>query len=118
MTGALRGPPVAPLRGSLLNHGAKGDRIAQRVDSGDAVLPRMPRLALHQIERARLGTKRKALPLVAAPAAEAKLAGAAKREPEDLAEIRFVAMPADADAGLVFGAEYLPHAALRQLAEG
>src|ERR1700744_5935151 len=101
-----------------LHHGAEGDRVTEFVDRSDAVLPIVPRLALHQIDRARFGPKAKAFPFVAVTAAQAELSGAAEREPEHLVEISLVAMPADADAGLVFRAKHLTHAGLAQIAEG
>jgi len=50
-------------------------------------------------------------------AAKAEAAGAAERYPEHLVEMRPVAMPADADADVILGAQHLPHAAVRKFAK-
>src|SRR6478609_11860586 len=98
-------------RPSGLLHRPEGDGIAARLDRRDAVLPLRPRLAIYHVKRARRGFERVALPFVAATAAETEFAGRTQRQSEAFVEMRLVAMPADADAGLVFGAEHLPHAA-------
>src|SRR5215475_8244521 len=95
-------------------HRAEGDGIAALLDGGDAVLPVMPRLALHPIERARSGIQRKTLPSIGLAAAKAELARACQRQPEHLVEMWFVAVPADADADIIVGAEHLADAALGQ----
>src|SRR3954471_19703433 len=92
----------------LFDHGPERDRSSRRLDAGNAVFPRMAGGARHHVERAGRGIERKALPRVAAATAEAKLAKRAQRQAEHLVEMRLVAMPADADPGIVFGAEDLP----------
>src|SRR5581483_11634285 len=84
-------------------HRAERNRPAPLFDRGDAVLPTRARLAVHQVERARLGIEREALPLVSLAAAKAEAAGAAQRNAEHLVEMRLVAMPADADADVIVG---------------
>ena len=78
----------------------------------------MTRFAAHRIERARFGSQRKTLPFVTSrTAAKSKLAGSPQREPEDLVEMRLVAVPADADPDIVFGAKDLVHTSRRQTAK-
>src|SRR6478735_1696598 len=101
-------------RPSGLLHRPEGDGIAARLDRRDAVLPLRPRLAVHHVKRARPGFERVALPFVAVTTAETEFAGRAERQAEDLFEVRLVPMPADAEAGLIFGAELLPDAAVSE----
>src|SRR4029077_3212181 len=102
------------LEAGLAFHRAEGDGIAAPLDGGNAVLPLVPRLALHPIQGARRGIERKTLPSIALAAAKAESAGARQRQPEHLVEMRLVAMPADADTDIVVGAEHLADAAFGQ----
>src|SRR3984893_5784387 len=98
-------------------HCPEGDRISALLDGGNTVLPHLPGLAAHHVERTGFGGQREALPLVAHGATKPEFAGSPQREPEDFVEMRLVAVPPDADADLVFGAKDLADAFLRQLTE-
>src|SRR4051794_21362054 len=91
-------------------HGPEGDRVSALLDGGNAVLPDLPRCAGHHVERTRLRIQRETLPLVVDGTSKPELAGCLQREPEDLVEVRLVAMPADAHADVVFGTENLTDA--------
>src|SRR3954452_8647086 len=91
--------------GFPLRHGAERDRISRRLDRGNAVLPHVARGAGHHVKRTRRGIEGEAMPFIAGAPAKPELARRAQRQPEYLAEMRLVAVPADADAGVVFGAQ-------------
>src|SRR3954454_2508421 len=95
-------------------HRPERDGIAALLDRRDAVLPLRPRLAVHHVKRARQGFERVALPSLAVASPEAEFTGRAERQAEDLVKVSFVAVPADPDADVIFGAEYLADAAVRQ----
>src|ERR1700754_3324164 len=84
-------------------HGPEGDGVSALFDGRNAVLPDMPGRAGHQVERTGLRIQRETLPLVTDGTAKPELAGGLQREPEHLVEVRLVAMPSDAHAGIVFG---------------
>jgi hypothetical protein len=74
-----------------------------------AVLPDRPGFAGQPINRTRFGAKREALPIGPGGPAKPEIAGGPQRQPEYLTEMRLVAVPSDADADRIFGAEYLTH---------
>ena len=81
------------------------------------MLPDLPGFAAHHVERARFGGERETLPFVAVGAAKPKLAGSPQRQPEDLVEVRLVAVPSNAHADIVLGTQNLPDGSGRQIAE-
>src|SRR3954452_24986405 len=88
--------------GFPLRHGAERDRISRCFDRGNAVLPHVARGAGHHVERARRGIEGEAMPLLAQTPAKPEFARRAQRQPEYLAEMRLVVMPADTDADIIF----------------
>src|SRR6185312_2879783 len=99
---------IRPSRAAVaFGHGTERDGIAWYLDRRDAVLPLMARRTAHPINRAWRRPKHEALPFVADRPAEAERTGRAQRQPKDRAEMPLVPMPADADAGRIFGAQHL-----------
>src|SRR4051794_16930789 len=60
-TNSIRSGASGP-SGLSIGHGPKRDGITRCLDGGNAVFPDLPGLARHQIERARPGIERIALP--------------------------------------------------------
>ena len=67
----------------------------------------------HLIDRSRRGIDREANPSITGTLAKAKVAGRAQRQSKYFVEMRLVAVPADAGAGVVFGAENLRYSSAR-----
>ena len=63
--------------------------------------------ARHDVERARRGFAREALPFFACSPSKTEGTGGAQREPEHGSKMRLVPVPANTDAHCVFGAEHL-----------
>src|ERR1700738_5016212 len=104
--------------GRLNSHRPEGDGISALLDGGDAVFPDPPGFALHHVERTRRRIQGETLPFVAGCAAKPKLAGSPQGQPEDLVEVRLVAVPSDADTDIVLRAQDLADAFRRQMAKG
>src|SRR4051812_29485971 len=76
--------PARPL--SLLPQAAEGDRVAQRLDRRNAVLPLPAARSAHEIDRARLGGEGIALPFRGLLAAQAEGARAGEGNAEHVFE--------------------------------
>src|SRR4051812_46864508 len=74
---------------------SKRDRIAQRIDGRNTVLPFGPGRSAQQVGGARLRDERATLPCRSRFAAEAEGAGGQQRSPDHIAELWTVSVPAD-----------------------
>src|SRR6266550_911859 len=81
--------------------------MAGSFHSRDTVLPVPSGGIRHHVDRPWSRIERKAFPFVTRGAPKAELARRAQRQPEYSIEVRFIAVPTDADAGIVFGTEDL-----------
>jgi hypothetical protein len=88
-------------------HGSKRYRVPRRRDSGNAVLPYIPRGAGHHVERARIGIQREPVPRLAGKFAEPQFTGGYKRKAENPVKMRLVAVPANADTDVILRAKNL-----------
>jgi hypothetical protein len=79
----------------ILPEASKGDRVAQAVHRGDAVLPFGPGGTLQQVRRARLGGERSTLPGRACSAPQPKHARRHEGDAHHLSEHTLVPVPAD-----------------------
>src|SRR5215208_2092942 len=107
---------VAP--STLWTETPEGDRITQRIHSGDAVFPLGARGSAQQICRARFGVERVALPGGSSLAPESENARGKQRDADHIAEDAFIAMPADRGAGAVLCDQRVRQVFRRQLREG
>src|SRR5260370_40276383 len=79
----------------LVANRPKGDRVAGRIQGGNAVLPFVARGAAQEIDRAAVEPHGGAFPAATAPAAHPESARRNQRDAYHVAEVRPGAMPAD-----------------------
>src|SRR6476619_7798469 len=102
-------PPCLPVLPAIesafrLIEGSESDGVPQTVNRWDAVLPFMTRSAFHQIDRTGLCNKRSPFPFGGRNlAAQSEVTGCHQRDADADAELRAVAMPADASTWRIFG---------------
>src|SRR6478672_5577151 len=101
-------PPCLPVLPAIesafrLIEGSESDGVPQTVNRWDAVLPFMTRSALQKIDRTGLCNERSTLPFGGRYlAAQSEVTGCHQRDADDDAELRAVAMPADASTWAIF----------------